>query len=100
MIFWTGKSGQSRLGHFAIFQVFCLGGDFDCVKPVGLAEVIYKAGLTNRLREPLKIAFVTRTSEIFSGKAEGQNRRRRSQSYVEDEFWPDNATGENCSRSQ
>ncbi len=65
-----------------------------------MAEVIYKASLTNRLREPLKIAFVTRTSEIFSGKAEGQNRRKRSQSYVEDEFWPDNATGENCSRSQ
>jgi hypothetical protein len=51
------------------------------------------------LRVPLKIAFVMRTSEIFSGKAEGQNRRRRSQSYVEDEFWPDNAGGGNCSRS-
>jgi hypothetical protein len=47
-----------------------------------------------------KIAFVTRTSEIFTGKAEGQNRRRHSQSYVEDEFWPDNAAGGNCSRSQ
>ncbi|MBN1806136.1 MAG: hypothetical protein JW837_12880, partial [Sedimentisphaerales bacterium] len=50
--------------------------------------------------EPLKIAFVMRTSEIFSGKAEGQNRRRRSQSYVEDVFWPDNAAGGNCSRSK
>ncbi|MHC4534139.1 MAG: hypothetical protein ACYS6K_09315 [Planctomycetota bacterium] len=40
-----------------------------------------------------------RTSEIFSGKAEGQNRRRHSQSYVEDEVWPDNAAGGDCSRS-
>ncbi|MCD4825200.1 MAG: hypothetical protein K8S55_11375 [Phycisphaerae bacterium] len=39
-----------------------------------------------RSREPLKIAFVARTSEIFAGKAEGQNRRRRSHSYVEDDF--------------
>jgi len=46
-----------------------------------------------KIREPLKIAFVTRTCEIFSGKAEGQNRRRHSQSYVEDEVWPDNAAG-------
>jgi hypothetical protein len=43
------------------------------------------------LRGTLKIAFVTRTSEIFSALAEGQNRHRHSQSYVEDEFWPDNA---------
>jgi hypothetical protein len=52
------------------------------------------------IKEPQKIAFVTRTSEIFSGKAEGQNRRRHSQSYVEDTFWPDNVAGANCSRSQ
>jgi hypothetical protein len=55
---------------------------------------------TETLRESLKIAFVTKTSEIFSGKAEGQNRRSHSQSYVEDEFWPDNAVGGNCSRLQ
>ena len=30
------------------------------------------------LREPLKIAFITRTSEIFSALAEGQNRHRHS----------------------
>ena len=30
------------------------------------------------LREPLKIAFVTRTSEIFVSEAEVKNRRRRS----------------------
>jgi hypothetical protein len=55
-------------------------------------------GIVNRntYRESLKIAFVTRTSEIFSDKAEGQNRRRNSHSYVEDEFWPDNAVGGNC----
>jgi hypothetical protein len=35
--------------------------------------------ITQFSRVPLKIAFVTRTSEIFSGKAEGQNRRRHSQ---------------------
>jgi hypothetical protein len=39
-------------------------------------------------REPLKIAFVTRTSEIFVSEAEVQNRRRRSCNYVEDDFWP------------
>jgi hypothetical protein len=41
-----------------------------------------------------------RTSEIFSALAEGQNRRRHSQSYVKDEFWPDNAADGDCSRSQ
>ncbi|GEM_PF-2533596 len=30
------------------------------------------------LREPLKIAFVTRTSEIFVSEAEVKNRRRHS----------------------
>ncbi len=39
-------------------------------------------------REPLKIAFVTRTSEIFVSEAEVKNRRRRSFNYVEDDFWP------------
>ncbi len=39
-------------------------------------------------REPLKIAFVTRTSEIFVSEAEVKNRRRRSCNYVEDDFWP------------
>jgi hypothetical protein len=46
-----------------------------------------------------KTAFVARTSEIFSHKAEVQNRRRRSQNYVEDEFCADNAARGNCSRS-
>ena len=59
-------------------------------------------------REPVKIAFITRPSdtkrsgepgtEIFAGKADGQNSHRRSQSYVEDRFWPDNAASRNCSR--
>jgi hypothetical protein len=40
------------------------------------------------LREPLKIAFVTRTSEIFVSEAEVKNRCRRSFNYVEDDFWP------------
>ncbi|GEM_PF-1457225 len=40
------------------------------------------------MREPLKIAFVTRTSEIFVSEAEVKNRRRRSFNYVEDDFWP------------
>jgi hypothetical protein len=62
--------------------------------------VTSQAELFYNYRGPLKIAFVTRTCEIFSGKAEGQNRRRHSQSYVEDEFWPDNAAGGDCSRSQ
>jgi hypothetical protein len=52
------------------------------------------------VRGPHKIAFVTRTCEIFSGKAEGQKRHRHSQSYVEDAFWPDNAAGGDCSRSK
>ncbi len=47
-----------------------------------------------------KTAFIARTSEIFYSKAEVQNRRRRSQSYVEDEFCADNAARENCRRSQ
>ena len=40
------------------------------------------------LRVPLKIAFVTRTSEIFDSEAEVKNRRRHSCNYVEDDFWP------------
>jgi hypothetical protein len=40
------------------------------------------------IREPLKIAFVTRTSEIFVSEAQVKNRRRRSCNYVEDDFWP------------
>jgi hypothetical protein len=40
------------------------------------------------LREPLKIAFVTRTSEVFVSEAEVKNRRRRSFNYVEDDFGP------------
>jgi hypothetical protein len=43
---------------------------------------------TNGIWEPLKIAFVTRTSEIFVSEAEVKNRRRRSFNYVEDDFWP------------
>jgi hypothetical protein len=51
-------------------------------------------------RGGFKAAFVARTSEIFSRKAEVQNRRRSSQSYVEDEFCADNAVRGNYSRSQ
>jgi hypothetical protein len=51
-------------------------------------------------RSGFKTAFVTRTSEIYSRKAEVQNRRRHSQSYVEDEFCADNTARVNCSRSQ
>jgi hypothetical protein len=50
-------------------------------------------------RSGFKTAFVVRTSEVFSRKAEVQNRRRRSQSYVEDEFCADNVARGNCSRS-
>jgi hypothetical protein len=48
---------------------------------------------------PLKIAFVTRTSEIFSGKAEGQIRRRHSQNFVEDDFDLITPPSGDCSRS-
>ena len=40
----------------------------------------------NFYRSGFKTAFVTRMSDIYSRKAEVQNRRRRSQNYVEDEF--------------
>lgn len=51
---------------------------FFCV-PESLILVVYQ-------RQPLKIAFVARTSEIVSDKAEAKNRRRRGLSHVEDGF--------------
>ena len=53
----------------------------------------------NILRSGFKTAFVARMSDIYSRKAEVQNRRRRSQSYVEDEFCADNTARGDCSRS-
>jgi hypothetical protein len=49
-------------------------------------KVSFIFGAIKTLWVSLKIAFVTRTSESFSRKAEVQNRRSSSQSYVEDEF--------------
>jgi len=54
----------------------------------------------NPLRGPLKIAFQTKTSELFAGKAEGQNGPEAMLFTVEDAFWPDNVASGERSRLQ